>query len=494
MAKKKDTLSEIGRDLCKSLGFNPTSNSTKPLYVANSLFRACTGMECLIDDIHDWVLSERNSKAIPSKELLDKYKSIVYISGDDVVDDIKEMRLYLEKLFNPDSTVYPSKRNSVLNISSKWMVRENTESSAGIGTFLYEILNTPINGEKSKAISVIQDALMDDDDDLSRTVKPIIVCKPEEERVRKRDLGDTACELNTTSRIIRNGFDQLAENCEAYNNKNGKNSLLTLRRMVNYAIFATFFYLEDINRTVNGGKRIPLLLDSGVGSGAIENASESCFVACKKSVEDYTIAFASKWLKESCLISDVNNETACKEYISNGFTLDDEIEAKGARNIILQHISGNCQSGDSPLLATAKAIQFAIYTYTYHNTTPSDFCNVLGSKSGFVGPNSSKYKRLLINRFLLETIVLSIVNNNDLQDGIELRELGSSLRDNYNIIIGTDTDIDYSILEEYGIAHATPEDLRGELPDNAKEIANMLISMGLAKRYADGVTLIGWEV
>ena len=49
-------------------------------------------------------------------------------------------------------------------------------------------------------------------------------------------------------------------------------------------------------------------------------------------------------------------------------------------------------------------------------------------------------------------------------------------------------------LEEYGIARATPEDLRGELPDNAKEIANMLISMGLAKRYADGVTLIGWEV
>ena len=94
----------------------------------------------------------------------------------------------------------------------------------------------------------------------------------------------------------------------------------------------------------------------------------------------------------------------------------------------------------------------------------------------------------------METIVLSIVNNNDLQNNIELRELGSLLRDSYNIIIGTDTDIDYSILEEYGIARAIPEDLRGELPDNAKEIANMLISMGLAKRYADGVALIGWEV
>lgn len=199
-------------------------------------------------------------------------------------------------------------------------------------------------------------------------------------------------------------------------------------------------------------------------------------------------------MHSSDLISDEGSEEVCSDYIRNGFTLSEELEEKGVREIMLQHIAGNCQAGDSPLLAVAKAIQFAIYTYTYHNTTPSDFCNVLGSKSGFVGPYSSKYKRLLINRFLLETIVLSIVSTEELNNWIELRELGTLLRENYNIIIGTDTDIDYSILEGYGIARMTPEDLRGELPDNAKEIANMLISMGLAKRYADGVTLIGWEV
>lgn len=494
MAKRIDTLTEIGKDLCKDLGFNPTSNSTKPLYVANSLFRACTGIECKIEDVHEWILSERSSKAVSSKTLLEKYKDIVYCSGDDMIDDIKEVRFYLERLFNPDSTVHPSKQSSVLNISSKWMVRSYTQAEAGIGSFLYGILNAPIEGEKSKAISVIQDALMDDDDDLSRTVKPIIVHKPEAERISKHELSEQSLVLNDTALIIRKGFDRLAENCEAYNDQNGKNSLLTLRRMVNYAMFATFFYLEDVNRASYNGKKIPLLLDAGGGIGAIESASEACFIACKKSVEDYTISFVEQWLHSADLISDEGSEEACSDYICNGFTLSEELEEKGVREIILQHIAGNCQAGDSPLLAVAKAIQFAIYTYTYHNTTPSDFCNVLGSKSGFVGPYSSKYKRLLINRFLLETIVLSIVSTEELNNGIELRELGTLLRENYNIIIGTDTDIDYSILEGYGIARMTPEDLRGELPDNAKEIANMLISMGLAKRYADGVTLIGWEV
>ena len=74
----------------------------------------------------------------------------------------------------------------------------------------------------------------------------------------------------------------------------------------------------------------------------------------------------------------------------------------------------------------------------------------------------------------------------------ELRELGEALRDSYNIIIGTNTDMDYAALDTYGIASATPENLRGELAENAKDIADMLISMGLAKRYADGVTLVGW--
>lgn len=77
-------------------------------------------------------------------------------------------------------------------------------------------------------------------------------------------------------------------------------------------------------------------------------------------------------------------------------------------------------------------------------------------------------------------------------DGIELRELGELLRSQYYILIGTDTDKDYSLLDQAKIAQDAPEDLRGELASNARSIADMLITMGLAKRYADGVTIIGW--
>ena len=494
MVKGSDTLSEIGKALCADLGFNPTSDSTKPLYVANSLFRACTGIECKVDDIHEWIVSERRSKATSSEEILKKYGDIIYCSGANAVDEIKEIRFYLEKLFNPDSTVYPSPNYSVMNIPSKWLVRSQVLAEAGIGTFLYKILNTPIDGERSKAISVIRDALMNDDDDLSRTVKPIIVRKPEEERISKSPTSQDIVKFSQTSKTIRDGFDRLAENCEAFSIRNGKNSLLTLRRMVNFSMFATFYYLIDINHSAFGGHQIPLLLDTDANLRAIERASETCFISCKKAVEDYTVNFIGRWIHDSKIISDENSETACNDYIVSGFSLNQENEKGGVRDIITQHLLSNCRAGDKPLLATAKALQFALYTYTYPYTTPSDFCNVLGVKAGFVGPcgNAAKYKRFLINRFLLETIVLSVVDVGKLEDGIELRELGDILRNCYNIIIGTDTDVDYCELDRYGIARATPEDLRGELSDNAREIANMLISTGLAKKYADGVTIIGW--
>lgn len=497
MAKKQNTLDEIGKELCASLQFNPTSSSTKPLYVANALFRACTGIECNVEDLHEWIVSERCSKTKSSEVIATEYADLLYHSGTEVVEDIREIRVFLEKLYNPDSTVHPSYSDSVLNIPSKWFIRSYVRSEAGIGNFLFNILNTPLDGKVSPAIDIIEQALMDDDDDLSRTVKPIIVRKPEEERITRSERDSDMITLGETELIIRAGFDRLAENCNAYSRMQGVNSLLVLRRMVSYAMFATFFYLTDVNRTKYTGARIPLLLDANGERGAIEHASEACFVACKKAVEAYTISFIYGWLKTSNLITDISSEKACMEYIAHGFALQDEYKKKSGeeiRAIILQHISSGCKAGEEPLLATAKALQFAIYTFTFPNTTPSEFCNVLGVKAGFVGPsgNAAKYKRLLINRFLLETLVFSAVDTASLDNGIELRELGDALRLSYNILIGTDTDMDFDILDAYGIADVTPENLRGELANNARDIADMLISIGLAKRYADGVTIVGW--
>lgn len=502
MANKTDSLLEYGEAFCDELGFTPTSNSTKPLYVANSLFRACTGNKCDVKDVHEWIVSEHKNKAITSEELQTRYASIINRPEVDYKDEIKEFRFYIEKMYNPDSTVFPGYDNSVLNISSRWFVRGSVKAEAKLGSFLYRILNTKIDGEVSPAISVIKEALMQDDDDYTRVVKPIIThkenmtdsqSKSQRDRLHIGEPSEDSAELDATTSTIRKGFDCLAKNCIGYEKRNGCSSLLTLRRMVTYAMFSTFYYLTDINRTKHDGKRVPLLLDTGAKLKSVEHASEACFIACKKTVEDYMVNFIQEKMVNDQVITNPNSKEACRKYLEHGIILTDKKYAdKNVEKIILQHFDSNCAAGDKPLLAAAKALQFAVYTYKYPNTTPSDFCYYLGIKSGFVGPGGNGYKRLLANRFFVETIALSSINPDEISDGLELRELGEILREQYYMLIGTDTDIDYDILEKYGIAQTTPEDLRGELSLNTQEFADMLISMGLAKKYADGVTLVGW--
>ena len=486
-----DFLDEYGEEICTALGFNPTSNSTKPLSIANALFRTCLGTVCDIKDIHEWITSERRSNAriLSSAEIREKYTDILVNGTSEPVNDIKEARFVLEQIFNPDSTVYPGYQNSVLNIPSRWLVRSSLPAEARLGDFIFEILSHPIKGKVSPAIELIREALKDDDDDISRIIKPILTSSYKE-RIVDIEINPKNITLNSSKQAIRRGFDNLAANL-LYTGQ-ACNSLLVLKRMSNLAVFASYYYLVDVNHSEYGGERVPLLLDSFSDLDAIERASELCYIACKKSVEAYIVNLLEVIMLRDKLIADISSADACRAFIKS-IPLKASKERRNAREALMQYFETFYAGGDAALRALSRALQFAIYTFTYPNNTPSDFCRVLGTRAGLVGPGGgAKFKRLLINRFLLETIVLSAISLGSMPDGIELRELGELLRSQYYILLGTDTDKDYSLLDRAKIAQDAPEDLRGELVSNTRSIADMLITMGLAKRYADGVTIIGW--
>lgn len=493
MATKK-FLKELGTDIANTkLEFLPTSNSTKPMHIANGFFRACTGEVCNVQDIHEWVISERRTdgKAITSEDLKEKYVDILEYGADENSDNIKAVRFLLEKVFNPDATVYPSYANSVLNISSHWLIKDRIDSEARIGDFIYNILAVPKDGQVSRVIELTQRALKNDKDDITRLIKPILGAKViQEERQTKTEKDFVEIDMNFSKGVIRDGYDAIAENMIFMEQAN--NSLLFLKRIINYATFATVFYLIDVNHAMYNAVRVPLLLDSGIGLSAIEAASEECYKSGKKEVENFYINCIKERLSSE--IVNHNSEEECMSYIEKS-PFDETNEKKDERGLVKRYFSAYVQSGDLPIDALAKALQMALYTFTYSNNTPSDFCRVCGGRSGLVGPKgNAATKRLLIDRFLLETIALSVVSPQELENGMEFKEFGKRLREKYNIIIGTDVELEYELLENANIAQLVPGDLRGELANNAKGIADMLNSMNLAKRYADGVTIIGWRL
>ena len=185
----------------------------------------------------------------------------------------------------------------------------------------------------------------------------------------------------------------------------------------------------------------------------------------------------------------------CAQWIDSMIfsTVDRENNIKPA---LISYFESFCEEESSPMAALSRALQIVLYTFEYKNNSPSDFCRVLGVRSGLIGPkgNRAKTKRYLVNSFTLETITLSALSTDELKDGIELKDLGVRLLDAYNILIGADSEREYGILEAYNIAQATPGDLRGDLSVNAQKLADTYISLGFGKKYADGVTLIGWRL
>ena len=72
-------------------------------------------------------------------------------------------------------------------------------------------------------------------------------------------------------------------------------------------------------------------------------------------------------------------------------------------------------------------------------------------------------------------------------DGIEYSDFGKILFDKFSIIVGINNDFESNILDEYGIKKIAPGDLVGDLHKNSLTFADIIISLGYGKKYADGV-------
>lgn len=488
---KKDTVKRLGDEVCTEyLGFTPTSNSTKPSYIANGLFREVSGETCDFHDVHEWILSERKKGAITSEKIIAKYKDVLWKGEKEDPSNIKQIRFLLDDIFNPDGTVHPSYDFSAVNISSHWLVKGSIPAEAKIGRFIFEILAKKIDGQRSPSIKLIQEALSIDTDDLTKIIKPIIVFPSEDIKrdVRGVDFPlDEDIKWDNCKATIRKGFDKLAQNMSIVGDN--KNSLLVLERIINFSCFAAFYYLVNVNAVQHGGTPSPIFIDAGEDIESIKKASEYCYSFAKTAVEDYYIASIDAILQKEIPRDD---KKECLTWV-NQMVFSSEMREREITSAINSYFESFCDDGDGAIHALAHALQIILYTFDYKNNSPSDFCRVLGVRDGLIGPrgNRAKIKRYLVNSFTLETITYSILSDEDIVDGIELKEFSRKATEAYNILFGADINLEYKILEKINIAQNTPGDLRGDMAVNAERMADLYISLGMAHRYADGVTMIG---
>lgn len=358
-----DKLKQIGDTISNDyLGFIPTSNSTKPPHIANGLFRHCIGETCDTSDVHEWMFEDNAKNSVSSEEILEKYEKLLQNGFQEKITDIKEFRFLLEEIFNQDNGAYAGPSNygfSVMTISSHWMVRGSVSSEGHIGEFLFKILAKQINGKRSPVISLVKRALENDSDDVTNIVKPIIAFPSDKEKRNVSGM-DYLDDLNTSwdscKQVIREGFDRLASNLEITGES--KNSLLVLRRIVNYSIFATFLYLTRCNSAIYNGDNPPIVIDAGADLESIKKASEQAYTSAKKSVEDYYTNVIRHWLSDEIA---TDSTDACKAWIG-GMSFSSQDRADTIRPALNSYFDSFCREESSAIVALSRALQIVLYT------------------------------------------------------------------------------------------------------------------------------------
>lgn len=478
------------------IGYTPTSDSIRPIYIANGLFRYCLEEYFITNNLHEWVMGGRSkeSERLNAEYINNKYKSI--IKNADYLDlkEIDIFRSFLEKLFNQDGAAYGAFNFSVLNISSRVQIKDHVDSESSINKFLYKVLAAKLNGKQSKIIEIINSCLKDEDDELSMLIKPITIFN------NMNDVNIKKCELpeNYLNEIneyqltgvelhIRKAFDKLAENIL----KLKEDKLLTLQRVVSFSCFSIIYHLISKVTDVNNKHysledRIPILLDSGINLPAIKFTSEECFLFGKQKVEEYFAYCLSDIFKSYGMESYSHNqvlEEIERINIKGKVGYAEEIR-KSFKNIYESFYSKQ----KNIMEAFAQAMQFVLFTQVY-TTDPAKFCRVLGVRAGIVGPYKSwgARKRYLPTPFVLENILLSLL---DFGEEITLADFEDKLWRQFGIIIGANSDESYNRLARYNLTSNVPGNLIGEFTVNSSAIADTYISMGYGKKYADGVTTI----
>lgn len=470
-------LQELNDEVMESIGYRPLSNRIKPVHIANGLFREVLQESYSLNDINIWAKRFKKGREIYSGSYIkEKYSEV--LDDDMSLDEINELRGFIEMLLDADRAVTPDLRFTTLTIPSKNLVGGEVQNEFKIPHFIFKILNTEINGKVSPAIAAIKNLLQDETDEISKFISPLITSTNSEKRIYETFKGD----LSGIELQIRTGFDLLVVNSKLNTNK-----LAFLQRIITFSCFATLYHLSSKILDLTIGKqnitKIPIVFDSNLGDETIKIASQESLLLARLNIESYYEKVLEEVLQNNYELN--SKEDVLKHILEFSFpkktNSNNEISPhEEMKNLFL----GYFNQTDNLIQSYARSIRIIMFSKVINSSDPSESYAALGSKIGLVfGRNK---KRFMPTPEILEIILLSIL---DPHESLTLSEFGQRLWQSYGIIIGANPDEDFFYLKRWGISEHIPGDLHLSLANNAEYISESFISMGYAKRYADGVII-----
>lgn len=482
----------------KEIGWRPSSGAIKPVHVANGLARALLNEHYDLTKLHQLVVWWKRGK---TTDELRSYEALVhddpsglYRSIAHNADAFDRTRRYLEGLLGADKGLFPSIEKSDFTLTSARMA-SRSGNDRGVGEFGAALLND--GAQQSLSGAFRRSASSDKPQDaISAAVWPLLELTPRESRPSQK--AATALERSHNRAVVaalREAAEVLATHEDAQGNR-----LRTLERVVHFVCVATLVQAHALSANGDLDKRIPLLLAIGGNQkGAVDGASEQCLSLVYDAFEFWLAEMLALRIGKSRLMGDDGDpivlqsgdgrsarallRTIGSAAQGHGDPDEDTLDARMA-----DFASAKREFGKDRLESVLGHTLVASYLREFTSGGPRPFLQGLESRTGLIYPHFQGRgpRRLRPSTAVLDMLVRSVVPHGE---AVPLNEFLKQLWNRFGFIVGGRRTYDWDdaeALNENGVSIDM-----SALISNTEAFTDLLVRMGLARRYADNVTFVG---
>lgn len=488
-----DVLFNIG--IHTPLGYHATSASTKPVHVANGLFRAALGRAYdprLLNRVVNRWARRRTEERHPTDAVLadagERFSAFADGSRRPLLDGFRDL---LRDVLDADDAVYDKNENCSYTLTTQHLVTQD-HSDRGTGRFLYTLLATDLGAGQSPALDVLTHLLADDTDEISVLTLPLLddpdgvaarrtYDAPPASLATVRTPDGMTRFASPTASHLRAGFDALGRFLATDGGK-----LQNLRRIVTFAAVSLFLHVvgraadEEQETSAQRLRRPPILLDIvQAGWTPVGAASYGTYLLAAKSVDRLTERGIATALHEAHTHWDQDRvDDFVADLALRGRSRDQERKRRSVLDACRSYAAGGAPLFDALVLALVDLAHEEL------TATPFDFARAMGVRSGLLAPrgNRAVKKRYAPSAEVVEVLLASVLAPGE---EVDLATLAERWWERYHILVGA-RNSDAVELATFSITDASAEDLG----QNAAALRDLLLGLGYARSYADGVTVI----
>lgn len=480
----------LSNELHRRHGYRTMEAKIKPVHIANALMRVehqCIGRMSVLEQLfvatHRKNTTEQRVAAVQSMISTQKERWGALGQVTDVRTSALMTKLLplIRTLLGADGAAFGNSPEMSSFSSPTALTVTGDPSDDGAGLFVHRLWGGRANDRLDilDLFSVLTDPNKKaaEMDDLSALLAPLVESTREKKVVASNNEGDLSAVYSPVEIELRQAADFLSR----YERKLNPNPISSLQRVVLLACLSVFMHASTRPHESGGMPRRILLLDaSGDHFSPVAQGSTSCVSQLVKDASEYL----------GIVLGDIL-EQAQSNWTSNPLgAINALLESTGnapidGRAKLARRIKESIAEVDDPEEIRREVCEELLREIEGNQRRGLDgYVRMLGIRTGFLYPvQKNPNKRLNPSDRTLEVLVMSTVDANS--PPVEYRDFLDQLCQRWAIVVGG-RPVDADLLVNGG-ANIPGRALR----DNSERFLDRLESLGLARRLADSVAVVG---